>query len=346
MRRALSGSSGTLVGVDYRGERVLAAHEPVSELILGSVSKIDLSEIRAPFVRAAAIAGFFSVLVILGGAALFLKISNPLIRLLEEHNIELAAANKKLRQEIVERTRVEEALRKSEMKYRNIYFNIQDVYYETNPDGIILEISPSIEIFSQYKHKELIGKSLYDAYADPEETHRVINEILLNGKVSDYEINLRDKDNSQRPCSIVMIAIKDEQGIPLKFAGSIRYIFKRKQAEKERKELEEKIARLQKMEALGLLAGGVAHDLNNVLSGIVGYPDLLLMDLPPDSPLRKPILNMQSSGQKAVIASGFSETKRAKEAQKLGAGQYVKKPYTLEKIGTAVKNELARGADG
>jgi PAS domain S-box-containing protein len=300
MRQALSGRSGTLVGVDYRGERVLAAHEPVSELNLGIVSKIDLSEIRAPFVRAAAVAGFFSVLVILGGAALFLKISNPMIKLLEEHNVELAAANKKLRQEIVERTRVEEALRKSEMKYRNIYFNIQDVYFETSPDGIILEISPSIENFSQYKLEELIGKSLYDVYANPEETSKVIKEILAKGKVSDYEINLRDKDNSQRPCSIVMIAIKDEQGIPLKFTGSIRDIFNRKQAEKERKDLEEKVARLQKMEALGLLAGGVAHDLNNVLSGIVGYPDLLLMELPEDSPLRNPILTMQGSGQKAA----------------------------------------------
>jgi PAS domain S-box-containing protein len=300
MRRALSGRSGTLVGVDYRGELVLAAHEPVSELNLGIVSKIDLSEIRAPFVKAAAIAGFFSVLVILGGAALFLKISNPLIKLLEEHNIELAVTNKKLRQEIVERTRVEEALRKSEMKYRNIYFNIQDVYFETSPDGIFLEISPSIENFSQYKHEELIGKSLYDVYSDPEETSKVIKEILAKGKVSDYEINLRDKNNSQRPCSIVMIAIKDEQGIPLKFTGSMRDIFNRKQAEKERKDLEEKVARLQKMEALGLLAGGVAHDLNNVLSGIVGYPDLLLMELPQDSPLRNPILNMQSSGQKAA----------------------------------------------
>ena len=186
------------------------------------------------------------------------------------------------------------------MKYRNIYFNIQDVYYETSPDGIILEISPSIENFSQYKHKELIGKSLYDVYADPEETSKVIKEILAKGKVSDFEINLRDKDNSQRPCSIVMIAMKDEQGIPLKFTGSMRDIFNRKQAEKERKDLEEKVARLQKMEALGLLAGGVAHDLNNVLSGIVGYPDLLLMDLPQDSPLKNPILNMQSSGQKAA----------------------------------------------
>ena len=300
MRQALSGRSGTLVGVDYRGERVLAAHEPVSELDLGIVSKIDLSEIRAPFVKAATIAGLLSVLVVIGGAALFLKISNPMIKLVEAHNIQLAVANKKLRQEIVERMRVEEALRKSEMKYRDIYFNIQDVYYETSPDGIILEISPSIEKFSQYQHEDLIGRSLYDLYADPEVTGKVINKILADGKVGDFEINLRDKDNSQRPCSIVMTVIKDEQGVPLKFIGSMRDIFIRKQAEKERKDLEEKIARLQKMEALGLLAGGVAHDLNNVLSGIVGYPDLLLMELAEDSPLKKPILTMQRSGQKAA----------------------------------------------
>ena len=78
---------------------MLAAHEPVSELDLGIVSKIDLSEIRAPFVKAATIAGLLSVLVVIGGAALFLKISNPMIKLLRERNIELAAANKKLRME-------------------------------------------------------------------------------------------------------------------------------------------------------------------------------------------------------------------------------------------------------
>jgi len=77
-------------------------------------------------------------------------------------------------------------------------------------------------------------------------------------------------------------------------------INERRQAEKEKFDLEERLARSQKMEALGLLAGGVAHDLNNVLSGIVSYPDLLLMDLPKDSPLRKPILTIQDSGQKAA----------------------------------------------
>jgi len=58
--------------------------------------------------------------------------------------------------------------------------------------------------------------------------------------------------------------------------------------------------RAQKMEAIGTLAGGVAHDLNNILSGIVSYPELLLMDLNDDSPLRKPILTIQKSGEKAA----------------------------------------------
>ena len=53
------------------------------------------------------------------------------------------------------------------------------------------------------------------------------------------------------------------------------------------------------MESLGLLAGGVAHDLNNVLSGIIGYPELILMDLPEDSKLREAIKAIQDSGYRA-----------------------------------------------
>ena len=70
-------------------------------------------------------------------------------------------------------------------------------------------------------------------------------------------------------------------------------------ANKEKRQLQEKLARSQKMEALGLLAGGVAHDLNNVLSGLVSYPDLLLLQLEKNSPLRQPISIIQKSGQKA-----------------------------------------------
>ena len=68
----------------------------------------------------------------------------------------------------------------------------------------------------------------------------------------------------------------------------------------ERCELESELIRARKMEALGTLAGGVAHDLNNILSGIVGYPELILMDLPGDSPLRSSIETIKSSGEKAA----------------------------------------------
>jgi len=77
-------------------------------------------------------------------------------------------------------------------------------------------------------------------------------------------------------------------------------IAERKLAEKERRYLETQLRKSQKMEAIGTLAGGVAHDLNNILSGVVSYPELLLMDLPADSPLRSPLLTIQESGQKAA----------------------------------------------
>ena len=80
----------------------------------------------------------------------------------------------------------------------------------------------------------------------------------------------------------------------------MRDITERKLAERAKKRLESKLQHAQRMEAIGSLAGGVAHDLNNILSGIVSYPELLLMQMAEDSPLRKPILTMQESGKKAA----------------------------------------------
>jgi two-component system cell cycle sensor histidine kinase/response regulator CckA len=77
-------------------------------------------------------------------------------------------------------------------------------------------------------------------------------------------------------------------------------INERKQAEEKRKQLEAQLQHAQKMEAIGNLAGGVAHDLNNTLTGLVTYPDLILMDLPENSPIRQPIMTMQKSGEKAA----------------------------------------------
>ena len=84
MALALSGESGTMIGLDYRGETVLAAYEPVRELDLGIVAKIDLEEIRAPFVRAGLLSGLIAILAVVAGSVFFLRITNPLLEKLEE----------------------------------------------------------------------------------------------------------------------------------------------------------------------------------------------------------------------------------------------------------------------
>jgi signal transduction histidine kinase/CheY-like chemotaxis protein len=77
-------------------------------------------------------------------------------------------------------------------------------------------------------------------------------------------------------------------------------IEERKRSETARIQLEVQLQRVKKMEAIGMLAGGVAHDLNNILTGIVSYPDLLLMQLPENSSLRDPIMTIKRSGEKAT----------------------------------------------
>lgn len=77
-------------------------------------------------------------------------------------------------------------------------------------------------------------------------------------------------------------------------------IEERSRSEIERRELQFQLQRAQKMEAVGTLAGGVAHDINNILSGIVSYPDLLLMQIPENSELKEPILTIKKSGEKVA----------------------------------------------
>jgi len=170
-------------------------------------------------------------------------------------------------------------LNESEDKFRQIYNNILDVYYETSLDGIILEISPSIEKHSQYKREELIGKSFYDIFANSEDRDKLIEIINSKGMVRDYEIHINDKDETQHICSMNIEVIKDDKENPIKLVGIFHDITERKQAEDEKEKLKAQLQQSHKMEAIGTLAAGIAHDFNNILSGILGYAQLVEINI-------------------------------------------------------------------
>jgi len=97
MQLALQGKSGSVIGLDYRGESVLAAYEPVAELNLGVVAKIDMKEIRAPFIRAAWSSVAIALFFVFVGTRLFLRITNPIQAEIQDKNERLVTRNRELK---------------------------------------------------------------------------------------------------------------------------------------------------------------------------------------------------------------------------------------------------------
>jgi two-component system, cell cycle sensor histidine kinase and response regulator CckA len=204
--------------------------------------------------------------------------------------------------DISERRQAEEQLRKREEKYRNIFENVQDVYYETSLDGALLEISPSIEVISrgQYRRADLIGRQIIDFYADTEERSRLINKLIETGSASDFEILLHNKDGSLVTCSISAKLWRDDQGNPVKIIGSMHDISDRKQMEAEREKLQARLIQAHKMEAVGRLAGGVAHDYNNMLAVILGYTEMALEQTAPSDPIYADLKEVYNAGKRSM----------------------------------------------
>ncbi len=201
---------------------------------------------------------------------------------------------------IRKRHRVEGRLKQSRERYQRIFENIQDAYYEVNMDGVILEASPSIENVLGFPRRAFIGMPIQELYHNPADRRPMLDLIMQERRVVDREVTLLSAGGTPVDIAISALVICDADGRPSKIVGSLRDISRRKEAERNRQTLQQALERSKRMEALGLMAGGVAHDLNNILSGLVTYPELLLMDdnLPPG--VRNAVETIQKSGQRAA----------------------------------------------
>ena len=198
-----------------------------------------------------------------------------------------------LKYENRELVETQEALRKGEEKYRELVENINDILFTIDGNCIVLYMSPVVEPVLGYRPEELTGEK-FSKFVSPNDRPRIEADFkkALEKNIEAKEYRFFDKSGKIKWCRISTRPIANNDSAT-GIQGILADIT-------ESKLLEEQLRRAQKMEAIGNLAGGVAHDLNNILSGLVGYPDLLLLDMTPDSPLRGPISTIKASGERAA----------------------------------------------
>jgi len=199
---------------------------------------------------------------------------------------ELVQRIRVLEKESAERKQAEEELRLSEEKYRSILENMEEGYWEVDLPGNFTFFNDSMCKFLGYSRDELLGMNNRQ-YATPAMAARIFqifNQVYRSGQPIDIvDYGVKAKNGSKVILEGSVSLMYDKSGQPIGFRGVNRDVTERKKVKEALQQSEEKLARFKKMDSLGLLAGGVAHDLNNVLSGIVSYPELILLDLPAES---------------------------------------------------------------
>ena len=231
----------------------------------------------------------------------FLVLNMILRKQVRKRTQELNAKNQHLIDEIERRKKVEEALKKNEEKYRSVFENTGTATFIIEEDMTISKVNTKAEDMTGYVKAEIEGKLKTTDLVSKKELKRITDyHYARRGNVgefpSEYTLDIVDKKGNIKKTFIQISVIPGSQ----RSIASLIDITSRIEAEEALRQNEEKLQQAQKMKAIGTLAGGVAHDLNNILSGIVSYPDLILMDLPNDSPLIGPIQTIRESGKKAA----------------------------------------------
>jgi len=256
-------------------------------------------------------------------------------RRVEERTRQLSDANRKLMQEMQERAQVEEALRVSEEKYRVIAENTADIISFHDMNLRHTYVSPSVLRLRGYTSEEAVEQTL-DRVMTPEsfqvcmgvfeeEVAREADRTSDPGRIRILELEQYRKDGSTVWLEVGLCFVRDRDGRPVGVLAVSRDIGERKRAEAEKIRLEEQLRQAQRLESIGTLAGGIAHEFNNLLMGIQGQASLMLLGMEDAHPHHRRLKKIEQQ-----VASGADLTK-----QLLGfarEGRYEVKPTDLNEI--------------
>ena len=212
------------------------------------------------------------------------KAHDELEERVQERTAELSKANALLKREAAERKRAEEALRDSEELYRSFVQGFQGIAFRSHIDFTPIFFHGAVETISGYTEGEFTnGKPRLDHIVHPADYPNIHESTEKIGSVPDYsterEYRIICKDGDVRWVYETIQNLCDNSGKPIMLQGAIYDVTDRKRAEEEKKRLETQLQQAHKMEALGTLAGAIAHEFNNILWIIIGNTELALYQI-------------------------------------------------------------------
>jgi len=190
----------------------------------------------------------------------------------------------------------EKALKQLEKKYRITYENVIEGVFQTTPDGRFINVNNALARILGYSSPEdLIGTVVEIAshlFVDPNRRMEFLRLLKERNLVYNFEAQMYQKNEAMNWVSMNARAIRDKKGNIIYYEGTVEDITKRKR-------LEAQLIQSQKIEAVGRLAGGMAHDFGNLLTTIIGNLDMLLYQIKPDDQGHKEIVNIQETSGRA-----------------------------------------------
>ena len=235
MQHALNTGSGWAIGPDYRGEQVLSAFQPVNGLNLGLVAKLDMREVTAPFMKAAASALGIAVVIIFVGGALVLRMARPMVRRIEE---------------------------RGQSRFRTLLESAPDAMVIIDASGEIIMVNRRTEEIFGYSRDEMTGQPIEKLMPQrfreqhPGHIRSFFNNPSARSMNSARELFGLSRDGREFPVEISLSPIETEEGVLV--ASSVRDITERKQDEEALKALNENVERQRRIEiALNELSEGL-----------------------------------------------------------------------------------------
>ena len=222
---------------------------------------------------------------------------NQLEKRVEERTADLRSSNQRLQSEIAERRQAEEALRESEERYRSLVEELPVGIAHFSPEGRAVYFNPHARDLLGYSSEELPSLRVEELFLTPADQDELLRHLDEKGEHA-YECRMRRKDGRVIWARGATRAVKDSDGEVLWYQGSLEDVTARRRMQEEKQRLEEQLRQAQKMEAVGELTAGIAHNFNNMLQGVITTLDLVMRDVP------APLLPFLAEAHAAARQSG------------------------------------------